>query len=309
MMSSHKGWILEAIARESALACSVKINTIFIPDSKASLFKIKDLIKFLWNRKPLENCLFINQNTYFKVLKDSHIIINPQCASVLYTHHSSWRDIDKLEQAKLLSHCSKVYTFNSSDKVQLIKSGVNEAKIKIVYGGVNREIYYPQIAKSDHTYVLITGECKERKSPKLIFDVIDKMPSINFVIHGKGWKQYMSKFKIAQSLNLKIIDFNLKNNPKLMREASVYLSLSKIEGGPYTTIEALASGTPCVVTSTGWNPEIINKSNGVLLPFEPTITQITTAIEQVILLKEKVRYLDLIEGKFTWEQLGRSIYF
>ena len=94
-----------------------------------------------------------------------------------------------------------------------------------------------------------------------------------------------------------------------MQEASAYLSLSKLEGGPYTTIEALASGTPCVVTSTGWNPEIINKSNGILLPLEPTTAQIIAAIDQAILMKEKVRHLDLLEGKFSWEQLGRSIYF
>ena len=308
MLSEHKGWILEAIARESALACAFKINLTFIPGGKASFFRVKDLIKFLWNRKPKGNCLFINQKSYFKVLKDSLINIDPARASVLYTHYSSWRDSDKLEQAKLLNQCRKVYTLNSLDKVQLIKSGVKEVKIQIVYGGVNRQVYFPQNSKAALTYVLITGECKERKSPKLIFDVIDNMRNVNFVIHGNGWKQYLSKLKIAHSSNLKIIDFHLRDNPKLMQEASAYLSLSKLEGGPYTTIEALASGTPCVVTSTGWNPEIINKSNGILLPLEPTLTQIIAAIKQAVLLKEKVQHLDLLDGKFSWEQLGRNIY-
>lgn len=308
MLGGCKGWILEAIARESALACLFKVNLIFIPDSKASLFRVKDLIKFLWNRKPKGNCLFINQTSYFKVLEDSLINIDPARASVLYTHYSPWRDSDKLEQAKLLNQSRKVYTHNSLDKAELIKSGVKERKIQIVYGGVNRQVYFPQNSKAVPTYVLITGECKERKSPKLIFDVINNMRNVNFVIHGNGWNHYLSKLKIAHSGNLKIIDFHLKHNPKLMREASAYLSLSKLESGPYTTIEALASGTPCVVTSTGWNPEIINKSNGILLPLEPTMAQIIPAIEQALLLKNKVQHLDLLDGKFSWEQLGRNLY-
>ena len=94
-----------------------------------------------------------------------------------------------------------------------------------------------------------------------------------------------------------------------MRNASVYLSLSKLEGGPYSTVEAMASGTPVVVTSTGWNPEIVNNSNGILLPLEVNVSQVVSAIETTIRLKEKVRGFDLIEGKFSWEQLGRSIYF
>ena len=308
MMSGHKGWILEAIARESALACSFKINVVFIPDNKASLFRIKDVMQFLWNLKPKGNILFINQNSYFKALKDSLICFNPRNASVLYTHYSLWRDSDKLEQAKLLNRCRKVYTFNSLDKTQLVESGVKDEKIQIVYGGVSRKMYFPQTAKSAYTYVLITGECKERKSPKLIFDVINNMRNVDFVIHGNGWEQYLSKFKIARTRNLRIINFDLRKNSKLMQEASTYLSLSKLEGGPYTTIEALASGTPCVVTSTGWNPEIINKSNGILLPLEPTLAQIIAAIKQAILLKEKVQHLDLLDGKFSWEQLGRNIY-
>ena len=94
-----------------------------------------------------------------------------------------------------------------------------------------------------------------------------------------------------------------------MRNATVYLSLSKLEGGPYTTVESMASGTPVVVTSTGWNPEIVNDSNGILVPIEVNINQVIAAIKTTMLLKEKVRGFDLIEGKFSWEQLGRSIYF
>jgi len=308
MLSEYKGWILEATVKESALACSVPVNLVFIPNRKRNYLRIKDLIKFFQNRKPQGICLFVNQNTYFKVVKDSIIDIDPERVNVLYTHYSE-SEFTKLEQSKILSKCNKIFTYNSFDKIQLIELGVSEEKIDVVYGGINREIYFPQITRRTENYVLITGDCKERKRPSLVLEIIGKMQNVNFIIHGRGWDEYYKRFNISKYTNLKIIDFALKKNPELMRNASVYLSLSKLEGGPYTTVEALASGTPVVVTSTGWNSEIVNDSNGILLPLKVNINQVITAIETTIRLKEKVRGFDLIEGKFSWEQLGRGIYF
>jgi glycosyltransferase involved in cell wall biosynthesis len=308
MMSEYKGWILEATVKESALACSQPINLVFIPNRKQSYLRIKDLLKFFQNRKPQGNCLFVNQNTYFKVVKDSLIDIDPERVNVFYTHYSE-NDFTRIEQSRILSKCNKIFTYNSFDKIQLIELGISEKKIEVVYGGVNRGIYFPQITKKTEDYVLITGDCKERKCPSLVFEVISEMQNVNFIIHGRGWDSYCKRFNIPKFANLKIIDFNFKKNPELMRNASVYLSLSKLEGGPYTTVEAMASGTPVVVTSTGWNPEIVNNSNGILLPLEVNVSQVVSAIETTIRLKEKVRGFDLIEGKFSWEQLGRSIYF
>jgi glycosyltransferase involved in cell wall biosynthesis len=307
MLSDYKGWILEATVRESALACSLPINLVFIPNRKRNYLRIKDLAKFFKNRRPQGNCLFVNQNTYFKIIKDSIIEINPQQVNVFYTHYSEG-EFTKSEQSKILGKCNKIFTYNSFDKIQLINSGIDEKKIEVVFGGINREIYFPQITKKNKDYVLITGDCKERKCPSLIFEVISKMQKVNFIIHGRGWNEYCRKFNISKSNNLKILDFRLKRNPELIRNASAYLSLSKLEAGPYTAIEALASGTPVVVTSTGWNPEIVNDSNGILLPLEFKIEQVIKSLETAMLLKEKVRGLDLIEGKFTWKRLGQIIY-
>ena len=307
MLSEYKGWILEATVKESALACSEPINLVFIPNRKRSYLRIKDLIKFFQNRKPEGNCLFVNQNTYFKVVKDAFIDIDPERVKVFYTHYSE-NNFTRIEQSRILSKCNKIFTYNSFDKIQLIELGISEEKIEVVYGGINREIYFPQITNKTEDYVLITGDCKERKCPSLVFEVISEMQNVNFIIHGRGWDSYCRRFNISKFANLKIIDFSFKKNPELMRNASVYLSLSKLEGGPYTTVEALSSGTPVVVTSTGWNPEIVNDSNGILLPLEVNVSQVVSAVETTIRLKEKVRGFDLIEGKFSWEQLGRSLY-
>jgi glycosyltransferase involved in cell wall biosynthesis len=307
MSSEYKGWILDGIIKESAIACFVPLNLVFIPHGKKSYLKIRDVIKFYLNRKPQGNCLFAPQNTYFRVVKDQIFTIDPARVNVLYTHFSELQ-FPKSEQLNILSQCSKIFVGSTYEKNQLINLGVNAEKTDVVYGGVNRKNYFPQIIKKTNDYVLISSQCHIRKRPNLVIEIIRRMQEVDFIIIGRGWREYYSKCNIPKPTNLTIVDFNLEKNSELMRNASVFLSLSVLEGGPYGTIEALASGTPVVVTNTGWNPEVVNDSNGVLLDIDASIDCIITAIQATIQMKEKVRHLDLIKGKFKFENFGRAIF-
>jgi glycosyltransferase involved in cell wall biosynthesis len=259
------------------------------------------------------NCLFINQSTYYQALTDDNVKFTPEKSYVFYTHKSDIR-ISESVQTKLLSRVKKIFVLNSKIKTELVASGIPEYKIVTVYGAVNRKVYYPtkKFTKNkssvEDPYVLIIGDCKPRKNPKKLINVIRTMSDKKFIIHGRGWHEYFAQQSVGQLSNLKILQFRIENNPKLVREASVYLSLSKLEGGPFPTLESLASGTPVVATDTGWNREIIKSGSGVLLSYKYTISEVTAAINQAIKLKSKVKYLDLLNGQFTWAKLGKKLY-
>ena len=194
--------------------------------------------------------------------------------------------------------------------------GVNENKIEVVYGAVDRDIFFPKSEITSKTfkseeapYVLIAGHCKIRKNPDLIFQVINTMCDLNFIIHGEGWRKHLIDKKSNMPSNLKIFNFQMSKQPKLVRNASTYLTLSTLESGPYTTLEALASGTPVVATDTGWNSEFINYDNGVLVPINASIDEVTSAIRQTITMKKNVGTDDLLGGKYTWKELGQKLYF
>jgi glycosyltransferase involved in cell wall biosynthesis len=93
-----------------------------------------------------------------------------------------------------------------------------------------------------------------------------------------------------------------------MRKASTYLSLAHNEGGPIPLMEALASGTPVVATSTGFSPDLINSSNGVLIPKSPDLSETREAILYAMSLKPMVEQADLLEGKYDWKDLGNLLY-
>jgi len=313
MLSSYKNWILEATVRESSSSVNVRVNLVFIPDRKRHFLRIKDMVNYLFNMRTKKQSLFVNQNSFFQSILQRKIHFNISLSEIFYSHYSDIQ-INRDIQAKYLAQCNKIYVYNSSDKQKLIADGVPESKIQVVYGAIDRQIYYPTPPADDLTlsedlpYVLIIGDCKPRKNPELIIATIIKMTSINFVIHGRFWHKYFIASSIPVPSNLDIREFNLKNNPDLLRNASTYLSLSKLEGGPYTTLEALASGTPVVVTSTGWNPEIVNINNGILLPVDPPLDIVVSAINEMMIIKPKVISSDLLYGKYTWADLGHQLF-
>ena len=315
LLSHNKGWILEAKMRESALASQAKIKIIFIPTRKKDLFNIPQVIRYIINKKVIKPSIFINQNSFFKLRLNKSIKFDPALSKVFYTHYTDV-GIQKIVYGSMLNECKKVFVNNQKVKIQLVNMGVNENKIEVVYGAVDRDIFFPKSEITSKTfkseeapYVLIAGHCKIRKNPDLIFQVINTMCDLNFIIHGEGWRKHLIDKKSNMPSNLKIFNFQMSKQPKLVRNASTYLTLSTLESGPYTTLEALASGTPVVATDTGWNSEFINYDNGVLVPINASIDEVTSAIRQTITMKKNVGTDDLLGGKYTWKELGQKLYF
>jgi glycosyltransferase involved in cell wall biosynthesis len=197
---AFKGWILEAMAKEAAEAIGQKANMYFIPTRKKDFINVKSLIpslRFYLERRFFKRVLFINQNTYFYAILKNAIDTPLQYCEVLYTHYVE-TDLSRSQQAELLSKLCKVFVYNSTIKEELVQYGVPREIIQVIYGAINRKIYYPQVQydKSKFAcltpYILVVGRCKSRKNPDLIAKVISEMKSHQFVIHGTGFFYFFS---------------------------------------------------------------------------------------------------------------------
>ena len=93
-----------------------------------------------------------------------------------------------------------------------------------------------------------------------------------------------------------------------MRDASAYLMISTLEGGPISVLESLASGTPVVASNVGFCSDYINSDNGWLLNDSSDINEIENALNYAMNLKGKVFKDDLLNGRFTWVELGKLLF-
>ena len=308
---SYRNWILDATFTESAEAIGVSIEKFFYRTSRVSLqrnfvFKeIKKLSKLESTKMWLATHRILEKFGGF-VPSDCFL---PKNSRVLISHLS-----DEDSDSRLfynLRDFEKILTYNKEIYDHLLNIGFDRNQVRVIGGAVNRNVFSPlkkdNLTQWSKGFVLIAGDAKPRKRPQLVFEVISLLTDINFVIHGRDWQKYCPT-NLLNSPNISFIDFEMVNHPSLMRSADLYLSLSEVEGGPFSTLEALASGTPVVVTNVGWNSEYVKNGIGSILERDATLDDITSAIKNSLALKETLRHKDLIPGEALWHQLGEKVY-
>lgn len=305
--AEYKNWILGGIIKDSRNHTKEDVKVLHINTSRKKHPINYVYHKYLRRLRLQENDLVSNQRTLLFLIRHGFVRIeNLQNLRCFYTHDS----ISFLIESNLFCYLKKikqVLVMNSSD-FELLKSlGVNSDRISIVYGAINRNLFYPSKEYSTKKEVLVTGDAKERKNPKKIIEVINFNPKLNFLICGRLWKEYINGCEMKHQ-NFEIFEFSLELTAKLMRRSSTYLTLSHQEGGPFPVLEALASGTPVVATPVGWVPELINQGNGVVVNHEATLKEISQALEQSINLKRNLFQKDLLDGKLGWEEFAQRIF-
>ncbi len=305
--SEFKNWILGAMIRESSLHSKAEITVTYIHTSRLKHPLNYVYLKYLNGLKLDENDLIINHKMLLYLIRNG--LVSERLIPYLrcfYTHDSESFLIESklLDQLKRLK---QILVMNRSDLKLLVNLGVSEDSISVVYGAIDRKTFYPSKNYLPRREVLITGDAKGRKNSRKIIEVINQNPTITFVVCGRNWKEYLASHNLEND-NYEVFDFSLELTAQLMRRSNTYLTLSYQEGGPYPVLEALASGTPVVSTPVGWAPEIINLSNGVLVNHDSSIQEITEALEKCLKLKQTTCTLDLLNGKYTWEELADKLF-
>lgn len=197
---------------------------------------------------------------------------------------------------KLLNQASKVIVQNQQTKNILISHQVRQKIIQVYPGPINRNRFFP--GEKKNSYVLISGDFKPRKNPSKILECINKNKDLNFVIHGRNLSFFEDYKNTMPNLILK--KWNFADQPKLMREASVFLNLSILEGGPISILEALSSGTPVIATDTGFAHEIINLGIGSVIPIEFDHMELRRNLIKWIDYSKKHKSVDFLNGQYNF---------
>lgn len=302
---NFRNWILGAVVRESASKLTRKVAIQYVSTSRRRHpFRFLG-IKYLRKLRLDPGDLVINHRTLNFLVTNG--VINPETLSTIRCHftHESETLLGVTDTLKNLSKVSQVLVLNSRDREKLIQSGIQSNRIVVIYGAIDRALFKPSPCLPVREFVFLSGDAKGRKNPSKVIDLIAKSPDLEFVICGRGWENYLLDKGLK---NLELHQFNLDLNAQLIRDASAYLTLSLEEGGPYPVLEALASGTPVVSTPVGWVPEILTASNGVVIPFEADVEQIRAALTKAIKLKSRTHHIDLLQGRFTWEEQASLLF-
>lgn len=305
IMSNHKNWIIEGIAKDAAAVAQKEIYFNYWPARKKDMLNLKNL-KGRCLPKFSDYNLFMHFTSLFAVREK---YAKKHSIDLLFQTQIDPGIKFTYEQKILLLDVDEILVQNRETKNQLIALGVLDSKIEIVYSAVSTNDYYPDTKnfQSNSPYILIVGDCRIRKNPTLVAKTVTANPQWNFIIHGRGWENFDQLF-LHPPINLKLIDFELSKNPYLVRNAQALLSLSFLEGGPQTILEALASGTPVVATDTGFAADFLTGENGILLPNEPSPKLIRIAIQKALDIKNLGHQRNLLLEDFSWKKLSQKLF-
>ncbi len=207
----------------------------------------------------------------------------------------------------------KFVVVSPSTQEGIMKLGIRQENIQIVYNGINGT-FVPDFTKKKEKLIVYLGRIKKYKQldhlVKAFSIVKNQMPEAKLAIAGKG--DFREIKELSGKLNLKLDIFeDISENEKvdLLLRASVFVTPSMKEGWGLTVIEANKCGTPVIAYDVaGLRDSIRNNETGFLV--EPgNIEGLAGAVIKVIKdngLLEKLSKNALEWSKnFNWDKSAK----
>lgn len=202
-------------------------------------------------------------------------------------------------------------------------------KVKVIHHGYDKSRFNHEVSASDvrrirdkyklpENYILFLSTLKPSKNIEGLLAafarIYEKFPEYKLVIAGKkGWL-FESIFKKVKELNLEdevvFTDFVPEDDkPALFKGAKVLVSPSFWEGFGIQALEAMACGTPVVVSNIASFPEVVGEAGIYVNP--KNAINIAEGIEIVLRMRQK-EYNELVKKgyqqavNFSWEKTARE---
>ncbi len=281
-----QGWILDAICREIGGryrgAWKVAYNPKKLPDARAYFFS--------------------HYSNYLDALERAPFLASRR-AIVWYTHPRDVRQSNE-EVARGLNTAHRIISACSQFKDLLIDNGVDASKMRVVLGAAD-PVLFKKHARTQTGVVGFSSAYYERKNPDLILELVESMPHRRFLLIGRNWQEYPRFDRLCAASNFQYVTANHSEYPALYRKMSVFVSASRLEGGPIPLIEAMMCNVVPAASRTGFAPDIIQDGeNGYLFDVDASAEIIRPMIDRAFALETDVRKT---VRRLTWRRFAREI--
>jgi glycosyltransferase involved in cell wall biosynthesis len=183
-----------------------------------------------------------------------------------------------------------VYTgitdYVARDVERAIKKGAVKKNVSYILPvGVDTNFFTPPAARANPLpVVLFAGTLIERKGPQLVIEAASRFPNAKFRLVGAGREGFEAVLRQSVA-RLGLGNVGLEG-PKTqsqmletMRQSDIFLLPSRLEGIPKVTLEAAATGLPCVVFRDYDTPSVVDGVTGFQVG---TIEEMMHALEKLI---------------------------
>ncbi len=203
-------------------------------------------------------------------------------------------------------------------KADMVSLGMPEDKIRVHYTGVDLERFQPinraaakAVLNVTGPLIVSVGALIPRKGHHIVIEALASVPDATLVIIGKGEEQaHLEQLAVEQGVADRVRltgPLPAEAIAQWLGAADVMALASASEGLANAWVEALASGTPIVITAAGGAREVLTgKDGGHITARDPNSFAI--AIRDLIANPRPPAAQREIAQRFTWEANTDSLY-
>ncbi len=305
--------------------------------------------KRLWTRIALPLALFLNREKYDLIFSPTHYIprFSPikrvttifDLSFLHFPQTFTKKDLWQLSNWTKFSalNASHIITISNFSKKDIAKEYlVDKSKITVAYPGYNKKLFNTHTAlklklnkikekyQLGNTYIIYIGTIQPRKNLIRLIEafsrIVKEVKDLKLVIVGKtegkgreGWL-YEDILKTPKQLKIddKVVFTGFVANeelPILVQGAKAFILPSLWEGFGIPVVEAMACGTPVIVSNISSLPEVVGKRGLLIDPY--SLDQIEQSIRIFVSdkkMREKYSKQGLLQAKqFSWEKMARMV--
>ena len=184
-------------------------------------------------------------------------------------------------------------------KDKYIQAGFPEDKILVKYNGIElNNIITKEIKACDKKGITFVGRLTPAKGTKILKNIIQQITDVSINIIGDGPDLQMLRdfCKNGKHKNVKIFGrldsdkvFNIMSN-----SACIMIPSLSAETFGFVAIEAMACGTPVIVSKVGALPEIVEQSGGGIIVDPPELSEkFVLAIRELLKSPKKIEEMGM----------------
>jgi teichuronic acid biosynthesis glycosyltransferase TuaC len=197
--------------------------------------------------------------------------------------------------------------------------GVDPAKVRVHYTGINAQRFSPgdraaaraALGFGDGPLIASIGALIARKGQALVIAALPALPGVTYALAGSGesegeYRTLAARLGVAERVRFlgPVANADL---PSLYRAADAVVMPSVSEGLANAWVEALACGTPIVISNAGGAAELVTSEvAGRIVARTPEA--ITEAVRDVLAnLRDPLDVAATLGDRFSWERNGREL--
>lgn len=197
--------------------------------------------------------------------------------------------------------------------------GIDPATVAVHYTGIDTERFHPgdraaartMLGMGDAPAIATVGALIPRKGQALVIEALPALPGVHYWLAGAGeeegrYRALAERLGIADRVHLMgpVANADL---PTLYRAANAIVMPSVSEGLANAWVEALACGTPIVISDAGGAAELVTSPTAGRI-VERTPDAIAEAVRAVLAAPPSPTHVAAtLGGRFDWDRNGREL--